>query len=270
MPELVSQEELHAILQEIRRFPEGRRIVEVGVGLAIEIPRRTLQRRLNQLMDQGLIVRRDLGRGSRYYAGESAPESYGFASHAPVQSEERGSTSADADAIRLMVRRPAMERRPVGYNRDFLYSYQQNLTFYLPIELREHLATLCQTPEGERPAGTYARQIFDRLLIDLSWNSSRLGGNTYSLLETERLLKMGETAEGTDAREAQMILNHKMDKRAAAAFVKQTAARSVADNAARFIEVVEKELLSLHEGNIARYRLRPGEFAHWQEVWLSS
>jgi Fic family protein len=53
------------------------------------------------------------------------------------------------------------------------------------------------------------RQIFSRLLIDLSWNSSRLEGNTYSLLETERLLELGEAAEGKDALEAQMILNHK-------------------------------------------------------------
>ena len=64
-------------------------------------------------------------------------------------------------------------------------------------------------PGGERPAGTYARTIYSRLLIDLSWNSSRLEGNSYSLLETERLLELGEAAEGKDAWEAQMILNHK-------------------------------------------------------------
>ena len=61
----------------------------------------------------------------------------------------------------------------------------------------------------ERPAGTYARNILDRLLIDLSWNSSRLEGNTYSLLETKRLIELGEEAAGKDAAEAQMILNHK-------------------------------------------------------------
>ncbi len=61
----------------------------------------------------------------------------------------------------------------------------------------------------ERPAGTYARNILSRLLIDLSWNSSRLEGNTYSLLETKRLIELGESAEGKDAAEAQMILNHK-------------------------------------------------------------
>lgn len=63
--------------------------------------------------------------------------------------------------------------------------------------------------DSQRPAGTYVQQIFNRLLIDLSWNSSRLEGNTYSLLETERLLELGEAAEGKDAMEAQMIQNHK-------------------------------------------------------------
>jgi Fic family protein len=43
----------------------------------------------------------------------------------------------------------------------------------------------------------------------LSWNSSRLEGNTYSLLDTERLINFGRTAEGKDARETTMILNHK-------------------------------------------------------------
>jgi hypothetical protein len=46
-------------------------------------------------------------------------------------------------------------------------------------------------------------------LIDLSWNSSRLEGNTYSLLETELLLEFSEVAEGKDLLETQMILNHK-------------------------------------------------------------
>ena len=58
-------------------------------------------------------------------------------------------------------------------------------------------------------SGVWARRIYSRLLIDLSWNSSRLEGNTYSLLETERLLELGEAADGKDALEAQMILNHK-------------------------------------------------------------
>jgi Fic family protein len=47
------------------------------------------------------------------------------------------------------------------------------------------------------------------LLIDLSWASSLLEGNTYSLLDTERLIRAGEAAAGKNAKETQMILNHK-------------------------------------------------------------
>ena len=49
----------------------------------------------------------------------------------------------------------------------------------------------------------------ERLAIDLSWKSSQIEGNTYSLLETERLLKEKETAEGKTKNEAVMLLNHK-------------------------------------------------------------
>jgi hypothetical protein len=66
-----------------------------------------------------------------------------------------------------------------------------------------------RTPEGQRPAGTYARDILNRLLIDLSWSSSRLEGNTYSLLDTRELIEKGTVAPGKDAKETQMILNHK-------------------------------------------------------------
>lgn len=92
---------------------------------------------------------------------------------------------------------------------SFLESYRPNHTQYLPTETREHLSKLSHSPAEEMPAGTYARQILGRLLIDLSWNSSRLEGNTYSLLETERLLELGESADGKTAQDAQMILNHK-------------------------------------------------------------
>jgi Fic family protein len=69
--------------------------------------------------------------------------------------------------------------------------------------------TLGQTTQGDQPAGTYARQILQRLLIDLSWNSSRLEGNTYSLLDTQRLLALGQASSEKSATDAQMILNHK-------------------------------------------------------------
>ena len=62
---------------------------------------------------------------------------------------------------------------------------------------------------AEQPAGTHARHILNRLSIDLSWNSSRPEGNTYSLLDTHRLIEVGEEAEGKERLDTQMILNHK-------------------------------------------------------------
>ena len=53
------------------------------------------------------------------------------------------------------------------------------------------------------------RKELERLAIDLSWKSSQIEGNTYSLLETERLLKDKETAAGKTKEEASMLLNHK-------------------------------------------------------------
>ena len=53
------------------------------------------------------------------------------------------------------------------------------------------------------------RKEMERLGIDLSWKSSQIEGNTYSLLETERLLKEKQTASGKTKEEAVMLLNHK-------------------------------------------------------------
>lgn len=100
-------------------------------------------------------------------------------------------------------------RTPVGYNQEFLEAYYPNGTFYLPADLRSQFHTLGTPPDSERTAGTFAREIMNRLLIDLSWSSSRLEGNTYSRLDTERLIEFGQAAEGKDALETQMILNHK-------------------------------------------------------------
>ncbi|KAG1244050.1 hypothetical protein G6F65_022025 [Rhizopus arrhizus] len=60
--------------------------------------------------------------------------------------------------------------------------------------------------QGQQPAGTYARRVLEPLLLDLSWSSSRLEGNRYSLLATQELFKRG--AAGTDL-DAVMLLNHK-------------------------------------------------------------
>jgi fido (protein-threonine AMPylation protein) len=63
------------------------------------------------------------------------------------------------------------------------------------------------------------------------------------------------------------VVRNAMDKAAATAFVHARAAAIPEEDRARFIEVAETELLSLHEGNFMRYRVRPSEFERWLEHW---
>lgn len=117
--------------------------------------------------------------------------------------------SANSKALLEYLIKPTYARDPVGYNQNFLRSYKPNRTWYLEKEKRDELFALGRAENGIFPAGTYVRKIMNRLLIDLSWNSSRLEGNTYSLLETKRLIELGENVVGKDITDAQMILNHK-------------------------------------------------------------
>lgn len=175
--------------------------------------KRTLQRRLDQLVTEGKLIPTGAGRARRYFVPEKEPEPEkygGVVMEEPVVYRTGNEwMSSDARDIRRTMQLPIFERMPVGYQGSFLESYQPNQTFYLPEILRNELEGLGQVGLSRLPAGTYLRQVMDRLLIDLSWNSSRLEGNTYSLLETQRLLELGENADGKDTQETQMILNHK-------------------------------------------------------------
>lgn len=195
----ISEETSRLILDIISRFPNGASVEEILIGLNPPPPRRTLQYRLSALVKKGVIVVVGQARAVRYQLPSTGE---------PKGIKEEISLSSAAMSIQLAVTRPIQERKHVTYNRDFLDQYVPNSSYYLSETVRQKLFEMGKT-DGNRPAGTYARQIYSRLLIDLSWNSSRLEGNTYSLLETERLLELGEAAYGKDRRETQMILNHK-------------------------------------------------------------
>jgi len=205
MPPQVPSSNLEAVLRAVSRFPGDASVGKLLAAARLNLSKRTLQRRLDELVAQGRLVPTGEGRARRYLLPPSeAP---------PPESELRVDRpdwlSPKAAEVRALVSRPISERTPVGYRGGFLDAYLPNKTFYLPAQTRKLLADLGQVGLADLPAGTYLRQILDRLLIDLSWNSSRLEGNTYSLLETQRLLELGESAEGRAAQETQMILNHK-------------------------------------------------------------
>jgi Fic family protein len=199
------EEELESIERVVRARP-GVTSAEIEAALDAGVKRRTLQYHLKRLVDDGRLARDGEGRWARYRAPEAGlppaqPE-------APA-GEAAVTLSRESEQIRAHLRQPLTARAPVGYNRPFLDSYRPGETFYLPEAARARLAETGARQVSGQPAGTYAQQILNRLLIDLSWNSSRLEGNTYSLLDTKRLIEFGQEAEGGDRLEAQMILNHK-------------------------------------------------------------
>ena len=208
MPGRVPEEQLDTILSIVARYSDGASVGDLMQSPELDLPRRTLQRRIDRLIDQKRLVPVGEGRARRYIVARAAERA--------AETETPYHPGSDSDwlspegkEIRNNVKRPVNLRTPVGYNADFLDSYVPNESAYLPHDLRQRLARIGQVGLSDLPAGTYLRKVLDRLLIDLSWNSSRLEGNTYSLLETQRLLELGETAEGKAAEEAQMILNHK-------------------------------------------------------------
>ncbi len=199
-------DELDQIEKAVRDHP-GITSTEIADVLGGQVPRRTLQFRLKRLVDDGRVLREGEGRWARYSAPGAAPNP---AQPAAAADEAAVPLTPESQEIRAYLRQPLGARKPVGYNREFLNAYRPGETFYLPKSARARLAEIGARPvSGQEPAGTYARQILNRLLIDLSWNSSRLEGNTYSLLDTKRLIEFGQEAEGRDRLEAQMILNHK-------------------------------------------------------------
>lgn len=200
--------EREAIRAALAERPDGATLAEIAALVGSGVARRTLIRRLTGMVETGIITKSGTSRAARYHLAATAPAGPPE-KQAPAPSDLIVPLSKPGgDIARLVARRPE-RRTPVGYNRDFLDGYRPNRSSYLTAAEKQRLATLGRTMAGPQAAGTYAQQILNRLLIDLSWNSSRLEGNTYSLLETQRLIELGEAAEGKGARDAQMILNHK-------------------------------------------------------------
>jgi hypothetical protein len=208
MPKRITEEYFTALVNLIGRFPRGARLRDIIAEIDDPPPRRTLQDHLSRLVKQQRVTITGKGVARRYHC--PAPQ------QTPATPDEEAGKLIDsipltpeAMAVREKIAAPLIRRKPEGYDRAFLDAYSPNETYYLPDDARKHLAEVGRVYQEGLAPGTYAREIHNRLLIDLSWNSSRLEGNTYSLLETERLLELGAVAEDKDTREAQMILNHK-------------------------------------------------------------
>ena len=95
----------------------------------------------------------------------------------------------------------------MGYDSGFVNNYIPNQSSLLPPQLATDLYNAGRS-QDQQPAGTYAREVLEQLLIDLSWSSSRLEGNNKSLLDTKELFELGQQAGPLDE-DTLMLLNHK-------------------------------------------------------------
>lgn len=162
---------------------------------------RSVRRWLSEMADEGLVIKTGQKRSTRYQLN---------AIRQGAANVETGSIfSPAAQESITYVRKPLFKRKPVTYNTAWFENYQPNRSGYFTKAQLEELTHSGKRASDREPAGTYARRIYNRLLIDLSYNSSRLEGNTYSLIDTERLLVEGRGAEGKLDEEMVMILNHK-------------------------------------------------------------
>lgn len=191
------------------KFPGGATAKQIKEIAKLSMSLRTVQRKLEDMIEKRLVKTSGFKKSARYHLVNTVvtTEKPDHANGVPAQA--MAFLSKESEAILAALSVPFDHRNAVGYNRSFADNYRPNIDFYLSEKERDQLATDAITHDRNQPAGTYAKHILQRLLIDLSWNSSRLEGNTYSLLETERLLAEGIPATDKSAIETQMILNHK-------------------------------------------------------------
>lgn len=165
---------------------------DIHNGLELEIGYATVKRILTKLISENLILAVGKGRGRKYLISQAYKLFY------PIDIKEYFEKEIDEREI--------MDRFNFSLITDVLGSiklFTENELLHLINLQKEYLENISRLTRSE-----YAKEL-ERLAIDLSWKSSQIEGNTYSLLETEHLLKEKETAEGKTKDEAVMLLNHK-------------------------------------------------------------
>ena len=165
---------------------------EIARGTAFEGSDATMKRLLAAAVAKGDVVVEGKARATRYRLSDQAHllmplnlDTY----FAQDVDEREVQTSFNFDLIRQQL--PAVHL--------FTDEEMERLDA-LQAEFRQHVSEMTENEY---------RKEMERLGIDLSWKSSQIEGNTYSLLETERLLRESKTADGKTKEEAVMLLNHK-------------------------------------------------------------
>lgn len=152
----------------------------------------TLQRMLRILIEKNFISARGLGKGTKYEVSRAYQVIH------EINPQEYFKQEIDDRVIRR------------DYNYNLIKDTLNRIDLFTKQEMDKlnSLQKLYQEKTARLVGAEYKKGL-ERLAIDLSWKSSQIEGNTYSLLETERLLRDKETAAGKTKDEAVMLLNHK-------------------------------------------------------------
>jgi DNA-binding Lrp family transcriptional regulator len=165
---------------------------EIHEGLGSAISYSTVKRILTKLISNNLIVPKGKGRGRKYIISSAYELFY------PIDVSQYFEQEIDERKIKD------------SFNFSLIPEVLSKVDLFTEDELKymRDLQSKFSNNVSELSELEYSKEL-ERLSIDLSWKSSQIEGNTYSLLETERLLKEKETADGKSKDEAVMLLNHK-------------------------------------------------------------
>jgi Fic family protein len=186
----MKQERTTKIVDFVREYP-GLSVSEILSGSVIDVSLATLKRDLTALVAENKLFTEGQGKGTRYFISPT------YDMFAPINLETYFEKEIDQRKIRE------------GYNFELLGILADAPLF--TVAEHEKLSDLQQQFRQNiaRLTTTQYKKEMERLAVDLSWKSSQIEGNTYSLLETERLLMDMQTAQGKSLEEAKMLLNHK-------------------------------------------------------------
>lgn len=188
-------EELTSVEQRIIDVIKDKPLIsskEIHSGIGMIIGYATVKRLLKSLISQNLIEPSGQGKGTKYQISKA------YELLNPINLDEYFKKEIDEREIKK------------SFNHDLISGILSNISIFTQEELflLERLQNEFSNNVSKLSVFEYNKEL-ERLAIDLSWKSSQIEGNTYSLLETERLLKDKETAAGKTKDEAIMLLNHK-------------------------------------------------------------
>lgn len=161
-------------------------------NLSISVSYATLKRILTKLLLNKHIISEGRGKGTKYFISPT------FQLIQPINIDKYFENEIDERQIKETFNFELISKI-LSKNNVFTDNELNKLS-----SLQKEYETSCK----ELTLADYQKEL-ERLAIDLSWKSSQIEGNTYSLLETEQLLKEKQTASGKTKEEAVMLLNHK-------------------------------------------------------------